>query len=379
MAVGDVTQLTITKATDPLTGATVEQLTDGTVRTWYPYFTQPVLAGDQMLVQRDTANGLQCFLLEPATGRLVQVTDLAGGVGANTPSLLPGQEVLYCFQSTVLYRVDLTTLAADRVCDLPAGYRPSIISPSGDGATLTFAACEWFPAATATGVQYSDFYERLYRRPNSILYRVETGTGKPSVIWGEDEWISHVNVSPTDGNLVVFCHEGPWDRVQRLWVVRASSGETWPLLDHGRYVSRSGHEVFLDDGRLLVQFSRRMTSTAKDWIHYNVVLDLFEHDVHYYRFPAGMPTHIQGSHAGDRFVGDACGLPELGPDGRRSLTMIDHGDDELCHLTPLCRHDTSWKTQPSHPHPIFALDDRSIFYNSDRTGVAAVYRVAVPD
>ena len=43
----------------------------------------------------------------------------------------------------------------------------------------------------------------------------------------------------------------------------------------------------------------------------------------------------------------------------------------------LCRHDASWKTQTSHPHPTFSPDDRWGLYSSDAGGACNVYMVDV--
>ncbi len=378
MPVGTAANVPIERAVDPVTGATVERLTPAGQIAYYPYFTQPVFSDERLLLDVVGPNGKQVHVLHLADQRLVQVTDFDGGIGAHCSTFLPGRNQVCCFRGHELWRIDLDTLAAELLFTVVDGYCPSILSPSGDGRTVTFSVCERLDLATQTAWQYSAFNEQLYRRPSCLVFRIDTETGAPSCLWGEREWISHVNVSPTDANVVVYCHEGPWERVQRLWTLLADRGQARPVLAHGQLVSRSGHEAFLDDGRLLVQFSRRLTASARDWVHYNAVTDPLEHEPRYYRFPAGMPTHIQGSHDGRRFVGDGCHLALPLPDGGQVMALIDHGDDERCHVQPLCRHDTSWQDQPSHPHPVFAPDDRTIYFNSDRTGEAAVYRVAVP-
>jgi len=43
----------------------------------------------------------------------------------------------------------------------------------------------------------------------------------------------------------------------------------------------------------------------------------------------------------------------------------------------LCRHDTSWRTQNSHPHPALSPDDRWVVFTSDRGGKCQVYMAQV--
>jgi oligogalacturonide lyase len=34
------------------------------------------------------------------------------------------------------------------------------------------------------------------------------------------DWLNHVQFSPTDPTLMMFCHEGPWHKVDRIWTIR---------------------------------------------------------------------------------------------------------------------------------------------------------------
>jgi Tol biopolymer transport system component len=45
--------------------------------------------------------------------------------------------------------------------------------------------------------------------------------------------------------------------------------------------------------------------------------------------------------------------------------------------TPLTAHLTSWRSQDAHPHPRADPSGRYVYFNSDRDGRRAVYRVAL--
>ncbi len=34
------------------------------------------------------------------------------------------------------------------------------------------------------------------------------------------DWLNHLLFSPTDPTLLMFCHEGPWHKVDRIWTIR---------------------------------------------------------------------------------------------------------------------------------------------------------------
>jgi oligogalacturonide lyase len=44
---------------------------------------------------------------------------------------------------------------------------------------------------------------------------------------------------------------------------------------------------------------------------------------------------------------------------------------------PLCEHGSDWKGQESHPHPIFNHAANAVYFNSNKEGFRAVYKVDV--
>lgn len=62
------------------------------------------------------------------------------------------------------------------------------------------------------------------------------------------EWLNHLQASPTDPHRLLFCHEGAWHQVDRVWTVR-TDGSGLKLL-HRRTMPYeiAGHEFFSYDG-----------------------------------------------------------------------------------------------------------------------------------
>ena len=61
---------------------------------------------------------------------------------------------------------------------------------------------------------------RLAARLPMQLFVVNTGTGETKTILRSTDWLNHIQFSPTDPALVMFCHEGPWHKVDRTWTIR---------------------------------------------------------------------------------------------------------------------------------------------------------------
>ena len=57
--------------------------------------------------------------------------------------------------------------------------------------------------------------------------------------------------------------------------------------------------------------------------------------------------------------------------------MVDWAAGKLA-WQPLCRSGSSWKSQDSHPHPIFNHAADAVYFTSDQDGHRAAWRIAVP-
>jgi oligogalacturonide lyase len=90
--------------------------------------------------------------------------------------------------------------------------------------------------------------EREQARIPMAMFTVDTKTGEQKIIHRSTDWLGHLQFSPTDPQLLMFCHEGPWHRVDRIWSMRLGSE---PQLMHRRSMNMeiAGHEFFDVDGR----------------------------------------------------------------------------------------------------------------------------------
>ncbi len=375
MAVGDVAVLEFTTQSDADTGVEVTRLTDDRGDSIFPYFTQPVFAPerDLLLVSSNRTGQWQLYGLNLTERKLVQLTDEPDGVSHHGATILPTRGEAAYFAGGSLKRVSLNGGRAEELYRVPDGFRPSILAPTSDGSRVCFAYSEALALSTETGKIYSTMKERLFRRPACVVMRVSVTDGSAEALWGEREWISHVNVSPVDPNVVVFCHEGPWHLVQRLWVVRADTHEVWPLLQQRPRLDRSGHEYFTVGGRLVTQWSTCVVPGSSHWVHYNALVNPDGTGLEMYRYDVAAPSHIQTNSREDLFVGDACHHEAGFREGRQFMCLVRHEGDRAV-VKPLCRHDTSWVTQHSHPHPVFSPDDEHVVFNSDRGGRSNIYR-----
>lgn len=97
-----------------------------------------------------------------------------------------------------------------------------------------------------------DYFTRIFEaRIPHTLFTIHIESGRFQPVFSDTAWLNHVQFSPTDPELLMFCHEGPWHLLDRIWTIRL--GDPEPELMHKRTVYReiAGHEFFSHDGRTI--------------------------------------------------------------------------------------------------------------------------------
>jgi oligogalacturonide lyase len=83
------------------------------------------------------------------------------------------------------------------------------------------------------------------------MFVIDTGTGAVKTILRSTDWLNHLLFSPTDPTLLMFCHEGPWHKVERIWTIRTDGSQLTKV--HTRTMSMEifGHEFWSIDGKTI--------------------------------------------------------------------------------------------------------------------------------
>ncbi len=378
MTVGETFKLKYRYIKDPLTKIEYIQLTDSKGNTIHPYFTQPLFShdGETLLVVSDRSGSWQLYRLDIPDKILTQLTN-DDNINPHAPCLDGKRMIAYYWSGRFLKSVDLETYETNVIYAVPEGYVPSVLSLTPDGRYLAFSFYEKLKLGSYKGRSQFTALEYLFRRPRSLVVRIDLKKDEALPVWGENAWITHVNISPVNPDIILFCHEGPWHLVQRMWVVNASTHEVWPLVKQKRYVEIAGHEFFKKDGQVVAQFGRRSSPTSKDWTYYDIFVNPDGSNLRMYKYPYIPPVHIKTNSKGDMSVGDRCYPNSEFKEGESYIGLIKYLKDGTVELRPLCRHGTSWLVQRSHPHPIFTPDDKSVIFSSDREGCCNVYMAPV--
>jgi oligogalacturonide lyase len=368
------------KRRESLTGADVWRLSPRGTEALHPYFTQNQFSADGRFLALSVREAGQWRprLLDLMTGD-VEPLACPAGVGVGNLCLDGATRAAYFFCGWALYRSAPGGEAAE-LWRCPDGFAPGAIGISSCGRCVVFSYVEALAASTATSRIYSDQQERMFQRPRSVVMRYDAQAGRAEALHGEMAWISHVLVNPRDPDEAVFCHEGPWERVQRLWRVRWPECRAAPLLVTRPGHEMAGHEYFTAAGRVMVQYAQVDPPYTGRRTAYNIELWPDGSEERRYRLPGKCPPHLQSAPSGELHVADACHSDDgrQPPDPEAWIALVRHVEGRA-EFVPLCRHGTHWRTQESHPHPIFTPDGGSVIFNADDGTGAAVYRAFVPE
>jgi oligogalacturonide lyase len=366
----------IKESKDPETGARVRRLTaDGSDNVHIYFTSESFLAdggSDKVVFASNRSGRFQYHLLDISDARLVQLTD-GEDVSPNMACVDPTGRLFY-FDGPALRSVKLDTLEDRELYRVPNGTRPSLPTCTSDGKYVAFAYREERSVSTETGRIYSTMAERFYQRPSCIIMRINTENGEATAAWGERAWISHVLIHPHRPDFILFCHEGGSHVSQRMWTVDISERlgrKAKPLLPQRRG-EFCVHEYFTRLGEVGVQYDVERNGQRE---FYNCFLRPDGTWIRQFLLPGYRPGHIQSNTDNTLVVGDCGYLSRDDRDGRYYMSLMTHSNGRA-HVRRLCRR-VPGKTQYSHGHPVFSIDDKWVLYNSKIGDTHNVYMADV--
>ena len=299
-----------------------------------------------------------------------------------------------------VFSIDPATREQREVVKLPAG--GTVTTVNSDETLLAGSVSQrpaqgaTRPATRSTGAAdaggRTDLDARRNRRIPMELMTIDIASGKVKLFNKSTEWLNHIQFSPADPKVLMFCHEGPWHLVDRIWTIEVTAAEPEAKLVHDRTMKMeiAGHEFFAGDGKTIwydVQTPRsavfwlagyHLETGARTW--YLVERD--EWSVHYNVSPDG--TLFAGDGGGPRSValttkGQWIYLfrPELpvGPGTnteRDQSRLISPGRLRGERLVNLAKHDYRLE-----PNVTFTPDAKWVVFRSNMLGPTHVYAVEV--
>lgn len=370
--------------TDPKTGRRVWRIVPPGQNGTHAYFTSPSFDRQgRLLASMEIEGKVQLCRVDLHRGTCHQLTDLDGLLFQNFCVIPERNRAVISRNGREIVLIDTETGANRVVFTAPDGFRTGLPTADNSGRYLAFAVEETIPQFTRSTVIYSAMEELFFSRPRCLICRLDLDTDALEVVWGEQLWISHVLIHPTDPDTIVFCHEGGYLADSRLWVVSARKSHKKQARclfpeTHNHFLV---HEFFCPDGVLGVQCSHWPEDHVEmPWgdprsRHGVMFLDMDGKIVAEYSHVADRSMHVQATPDRSCLVSDTLSMAWDQPNDDQYLSLLRPDAGKILRPEPLCHHGSSWKTQASHPHPSFSPDAKHVAFTSDAGGFLSPYVV----
>lgn len=213
------------------------------------------------------------------------------------------------------------------------------------------------------------------------IFSLDIRTGQMRTITRSSDWLNHVQFSPTDPTLLAYCHEGPWQKVDRIWTIRTDGSGKTKLHQRTMQGEIAGHEYWAPDGRTiwydLIQpqgvrwlAGQDVVSGARRWYG----LRPGQGSYHFSSSPDGRYFSGDGGNDG-KYISLFHPRPDENDRARDTLDgdrLIATGTLETQRIADLSAHDYTLE-----PNQHFTPDGKWLVYRSNIEGKPAIYAVEV--
>jgi oligogalacturonide lyase len=321
-----------------------------------------------------------------------------------------GRQWIYFITEDSIWALDPATRQASQLAKLPP--HSSVATINADETLAAGAITEGgerrdlaprLPAAAVGGYKPGDtqlgkdnypdktamMARRLAARLPMTMITVNLQTGAVTELLHSNDWLNHFQFSPADPALLMYCHEGAWWDVDRIWLIR-TDGHSQPVLVQPRTMrmETAGHEFWSNDGQW-IWYDHKQPNGEVFWVAgYQVAtgrriqyhVERNQWSVHYNNSPDGRlfsgdgGAETNAAHAKDgKWI--YLFTPGLLPDLRAAPSadgLIEPGTFRVERLVNLAKHDYSLE-----PNGNFTPDGKWIVFRSNLRGPIQVYAVEV--
>ena len=211
---------------------------------------------------------------------------------------------------------------------------------------------------------------RLAARIPMALYTIDIATGKLNTFNHSTDWLNHVQFSPGDPTLLLFCHEGPWHKVDRIWTIRTDGSGLRKIHTRTMDMEIAGHEFFNPDGKII--WYDLQTPKGKEFWLAGVVLATGE-ALRYKVQRSEWSVHYNVSPDGKLFAGDGGGPNSVAAPGNGQWIYLFTPHDGALQaekLVDLAKHNYRLE-----PNVTFTPDGKWLVFRSNMLGPTYVFAV----
>ena len=217
--------------------------------------SNPKTAGEdenkKFTVYDQNTRNKQLYVLELNTLKATQLTNHPLSMSGEIVSSVR-KEAFYQVKDSV-FAVNIETKKERLVYVFPADFKASITTINADGTLLAGAWSEEKEKELfKKNPEKKDYFNIIYEaKLPRTLFTVNIKTGKLNKIFTDSAWLNHVQFSPADPSLLMFCHEGPWHKVDRIWTIDINTKKVTLMHKRTMNMEIAGHEWIGASGKTI--------------------------------------------------------------------------------------------------------------------------------
>ncbi|WP_323814895.1 oligogalacturonate lyase family protein [Cellvibrio sp. NN19] len=259
-----------------------------------------------------------------------------------------------------------------KVANTDGGYN----ALGADGKPLSFAEAKEVRMA-----------ERLAKNIPMEIFTIEIATGKRTVVTKSTDWLNHVQFSPADPHKLMYCHEGPWHMVDRVWTIDTNGKNKQKVHQRTMNMEIAGHEFFSFDGKTIYYDMQ----TPRGEVFWLASVHLETQKRHWYHLSRNeWSVHYQISRDGKLWAGDGGDhemvaraqdgkyiylfepeiIDDIGASAANAEQLIRPGKLTSTKLVDMRNHD--YRVEPNLQ---FSPDNKYLIFRSNMQGAIHTYAV----
>jgi oligogalacturonide lyase len=204
------------------------------------------------------------------------------------------------------------------------------------------------------------------------IYTIDVKTGALKIVYESNDWLNHVQMSPTDPTLIMYCHEGPWHKVDRIWTIRTDGSNRRLMHERTMDMEIAGHEFFGADGKTIWYDLQ----TPKSQVFWLAGVEIASGKrTRYSVARENWSVHFNASPDGTMFAGDGGGPNSVAAPGNGQWIYLFRPVDGKLQAERLV--DLSKHNYQLEPNVTFTPDQKWIVFRSNMHGATHVYAVEI--
>ena len=202
-------------------------------------------------ISNTSARNRQIYIVDLKTLQIEQLTNHTTAMNGEIVS--PKTKEVFFQVKDSLFSVNVDTKKQKLVYVFPDDFKASITTVNADGSLLAGAKSsdeekELFKKYPNKSSYFNIIYEAKLPR---TLFTIDVKTKQLNKIHTDSAWLNHVQFSAADPNLLMFCHEGPWHKVNRIWTIDVRTKKVTQIHKRIMDMEIAGHEWSSADGNII--------------------------------------------------------------------------------------------------------------------------------